>query len=75
LATLVLGLIGRTVPQINILAVGFNLNALLTVAGLVLSIGTIAWAFPNQVADSLGLLRDAIREASTVAAKAAVRDG
>ena len=31
LATLVLGLIGRTVPQINILVVGFSVNALLTV--------------------------------------------
>jgi flagellar biosynthetic protein FliR len=70
LATLVLGLIGRTVPQINILAVGFNLNALLTVAILMASVGTIGWAFPNQAADALGLLRDAIREASNVAAGA-----
>jgi flagellar biosynthesis protein FliR len=75
LATLVLGLIGRTVPQINILAIGFNLNALLTVFGLCVSIGTIAWAFPQQTATALDLLRDAIREASNVAAKAVVRDG
>ena len=32
LSTLVLGLISRTLPQINIIAVGFGLNSLLTLA-------------------------------------------
>jgi flagellar biosynthesis protein FliR len=64
LATLVLGLIGRTVPQINILVVGFNLNALLTVAILFVSLGAVAWAFPQQAIDAIELLRDAIRAAA-----------
>lgn len=72
LATLVLGLIGRTVPQINVLVVGFNLNALLTVASLIASLGAIAWAFPQQACDALDLMRDAIREA-TAAATSVVR--
>ena len=34
LATLILGLIGRTLPQLNVLALGFGLNALLAFAAL-----------------------------------------
>ena len=60
-STLMLGLIGRTLPQINILAVGFGVNALLTLGILMLSIGTVAYAFPQQGAAAIGLLRDAIR--------------
>jgi flagellar biosynthetic protein FliR len=73
LATLVLGLVGRTLPQINVLVVGFNLNALLTVAILFVSLGAVAWAFPQQAVDAIDMLRDAVREATAVAAEAAVR--
>lgn len=70
LATLVLGLIGRTLPQLNILVVGFSLNALLTLGVLVTSIGAIAWAFPQAAGDAIELLSEAIRatarEASVV---------
>jgi flagellar biosynthetic protein FliR len=59
LATLVLGLIGRTVPQINILVVGFSLNALLAVGALCVSLGAIAWAFPQQAVEAIDLLRNA----------------
>jgi len=68
LATLVLGLIGRTLPQINILVIGFSLNALLTAGCLVVTIGAIAWAFPQQAVDAIRLLCDAIREAAATAA-------
>jgi flagellar biosynthetic protein FliR len=67
LATLVLGLISRTVPQINILAVGFNINALLTLGGLAVSLGAISWAFPQQAAEALSMLQQAIRDAATTA--------
>jgi flagellar biosynthetic protein FliR len=73
LATLVLGLIGRTVPQINVLVVGFSLNALLTLASLVMTLSAIAWAFPQQSVDAIGLLRDAIREATVATADAVAR--
>jgi flagellar biosynthetic protein FliR len=62
LATLVLGLIGRTLPQLNILNVGFSVNAFLTAACLVVSIGAIAWAFPQQAVDAIELLCNAARE-------------
>ncbi|HZZ27043.1 MAG TPA: flagellar biosynthetic protein FliR [Pirellulales bacterium] len=49
LATIVLGLISRTLPQLNILAIGFGLNAVVSFATLVLSIGAIAWLFQEQL--------------------------
>lgn len=66
LATLVLGLLGRTLPQLNVLAVGFNINALLTLGISFLSLGAIAWGFPQQTTVAIDLLRDAVREAAEV---------
>lgn len=60
LSTLVLGLIGRTMPQINILAVGFGVNSLLSLGCLFTSIGVVAWAFPQQTGIAIDLLRGAI---------------
>ena len=62
LATLVLGLVGRTMPQINILAVGFGLNALLTMGCLFTSLGAVAWAFPEHTVAAVELLRDTLRQ-------------
>lgn len=60
LATLVLGLIGRTMPQINILAVGFGVNSLLSLGCLFTSIGVVAWAFPQQTGAAIDVLRGAL---------------
>jgi flagellar biosynthetic protein FliR len=60
LATLVLGLIGRTLPQINILAVGFGVNSLLSLGCLFTSVGVVTWAFPQQTASALDVLRGAL---------------
>ncbi len=67
LATLVLGLVGRTMPQINILAVGFGVNSLLAIGCLFFSIGAIAWAFPLQAASAIDILRNALRDSVAVA--------
>jgi flagellar biosynthetic protein FliR len=45
LSNLVLGLISRTLPQINVIAVGFSVNALLALGALALSIGAAALTF------------------------------
>lgn len=65
LSTLVLGLIGRTLPQINILVVGFGVNALLTLSCLFVSLGAIAWAFPQQCATVLEQLVQGIQAAAS----------
>src|SRR5690606_40465510 len=53
LATLVLGLVSRTLPQINVIAVGFGLNSLVTIGGLMLTMGIIAWAFQDPIVGAL----------------------
>jgi flagellar biosynthetic protein FliR len=60
LATLVLGLIGRTAPQLNIISLGFGLNAIVTLGGLALSLGVIAWVFQEQVEPFLESILEAI---------------
>lgn len=49
LATLVLGLLSRTLPQLNALTFGFGVNALVTMAVLSLSLAGIGWAFQEQL--------------------------
>lgn len=67
LATLVLGLISRTVPQLNVMALGFGLNAFLTFGSLALGIGGIAWAFQQQVGPTIDLMLEALHEATPTA--------
>ena len=49
LSTLIMGLISRTMPQLNIMAFGFGLNALVTLGSLAVSLGAIAWIFQNEI--------------------------
>lgn len=60
LAALVLGLIGRTVPQLNIIALGFGLNVIVTLLTLALSLTGIAWVFQDQVEPFLAQLIDGV---------------
>jgi flagellar biosynthetic protein FliR len=53
LSNFVLGLISRTLPQINVIAVGFGLNSLLGLGVLCLSIGAVAWTFQEPTVDVL----------------------
>ena len=57
LALLVLALIGRNLPQINVLAVGFGINTLVALATLLLSLGAIVWAFQEQIEPVLDLIQ------------------
>lgn len=61
LATLVLGLISRTLPQLNIMTLGFGFNSLITLGALCLSMGTVAWTFQDQVEPVLTSLLEALR--------------
>jgi len=61
LANLVLGLIGRTLPQLNILAVGFGINSLLTFGALVLSVGAAVWVFQDQIEPTLEAILETLQ--------------
>ncbi len=49
LANLISGLLARTLPQLNVLAIGFNINAMALLTILFVSMGGIAWLFQNEL--------------------------
>jgi flagellar biosynthetic protein FliR len=59
-ANLVLGLISRTLPQINVIAVGFGLNSLLALGLLFVSIGGVAWTFQEPTVDVMQRIGEAV---------------
>jgi flagellar biosynthetic protein FliR len=60
LASVVMGLIGRTVPQLNVMNLGFALNAMLTFGVLFLTLGAALWAFHAQIEPTLETIYDAL---------------
>lgn len=58
LAVLVTGLISRTLPQLNVMAIGFNINVFVMIGTLSVTLGAAAWVFQEQVDTTLdGILR------------------
>lgn len=64
LATLLLGLVSRTMPQINILVVGFGINSMVTLVMILLSLATIAWTFSEVLVPAWSELKTAIGSGS-----------
>jgi len=50
LSNLVTGLISRTMPQINVLAIGFGINSLALLVVTAMTIGSVAWVFQDELA-------------------------
>jgi flagellar biosynthetic protein FliR len=49
LSNLVTGLLARTLPQLNVLAIGFNINALALLTLLFMSIGSVTWVYQTEL--------------------------
>lgn len=62
LANLVTGLLARTLPQLNVLAIGFNINAMALLVLLFISIGGVTWVFQNE----LGMWIDSCHRVATL---------
>ncbi len=60
LSNIVLGLISRTLPQINVIAVGFGVNSLLTLGMMFLCIGAAAWVFQDPTMDIMQRIQEAL---------------
>ncbi len=60
LATVVLGLIGRALPQLNVMTVGVGLNAILAAGVLALSLGSVSWVFQDELEPVLQRMFDTI---------------
>ena len=65
LATLILGLAGRTLPQLNVMSLGFSLNTLVTLGAICRALGTAAWTFQEPLEPVLESLSDALRSPDT----------
>ena len=65
LATLVLGLISRTLPQINTVVVGLSVNAMLAIGMMFVSLGAVAWSFQGPIAAGLENLTAAVQSSET----------
>ena len=60
LAVLILGLISRTLPQLNVIAVGFSLNSMVMMATLAASMSALAWVVQDNADTVIAAIRDAI---------------
>jgi len=56
LATLVVALISRTLPQLNAVAVGLNFNALIVLGVFALCLGSTAWVFQDELSGVIELI-------------------
>ncbi len=59
-STVVLGLIARTMPQLNILAVGFGLNSMLSLGIMGFSLGVAVWVFQEEVEPTIRMVMRAL---------------
>lgn len=60
LATLVVALIGRTLPQLNAMVLGFSVNSIVTFGVVALSLGAAVWVFQDELASAVDLLVEAM---------------
>ncbi len=63
LANLVLGLISRALPQLNILVIGFGVNALLALGVLAISLGAAVWVFGDQIEPTVAAVLEGLKGA------------
>jgi flagellar biosynthetic protein FliR len=60
LAVLILGLISRTLPQLNVIAVGFSLNSMVMLLTLAASMSALAWVVQDHADSVIATIRDAL---------------
>ncbi len=53
---LVMGLLGKTLPQINLMSVGFGINSVVMLCVFTVSVGAGIWCFQEKIADVFQLL-------------------
>jgi flagellar biosynthetic protein FliR len=64
LATLVVALISRTLPQLNAIAVGLNFNSLIVLGMLAVCLGTAAWVFQERLEAAIDVVEQTMIESS-----------
>jgi flagellar biosynthetic protein FliR len=62
----VLGVIGRTLPQLNVLSLGFSLNVIVALAATAVALGGAAWLFQERIESMLGEIVRGLSSSSSV---------
>lgn len=60
IATLIVGLISRTLPQLNTFALGFGLNSGVLLGALALTFGAAVWVFQERRLDVMAIIRQSL---------------
>ena len=55
-ATLIVALISRTLPQLNAVAVGLNFNSLIVLGVMALCLGSAAWVFQEELSSTIDIV-------------------
>ncbi len=61
LATLVVGFIGRTLPQLNVMSLGFGINVLTALVAFGVSLGGACWLFQDALGPTILTSLEALR--------------
>jgi flagellar biosynthetic protein FliR len=64
LATVLLGLISRTIPQINVMVVGFGVNSLITLGMLAMSLSSMVYVFQDSFKPAIDQIIETLHAAS-----------
>ncbi len=56
ISMLVVGLLSKTLPQLNLMSVGFGINSMVMFAVFALSVGAGIWVFQERIVDVLEIL-------------------
>jgi len=64
IATLIVALISRTLPQLNAVAVGLNFNSLIVLGVMAFCLGSAAWVFQEELSTTIEIVGQAFQAAS-----------
>jgi flagellar biosynthesis protein FliR len=53
LTNVLIGLVGRGMPSLNVMSLGFGVNSLVCLGTLALSISAMAWMFEERLPDTI----------------------
>jgi flagellar biosynthetic protein FliR len=66
LATVLLGLISRTIPQINVMVVGFGVNSLITLGMIAISLGSMVYVFQEAFEPAIDGIVETLNQAAAM---------
>lgn len=61
ISTLIVGLISRTLPQLNTFALGFGLNSVVLLGSLILMFGAAVWVFEDKLMDTVAMITETLK--------------